>query len=36
MDTYVTFYDLMTFIIMLTSVISLCYVVFSDKNNKHK
>ncbi len=36
MDTYVTFNELMTFIIMLTSVISLCYVVFSNKNNKHK
>ena len=36
MDTYVTFSELMTYTIMLTSVISLCYVVFSNKNNKRK
>lgn len=31
---YVSFADLLTYTIMLTSVVALCYKVFSDKNHK--
>lgn len=36
MDTYVTWSEMMQFVIMLTAIVTLCYVVFSNKNNIHK
>ena len=36
MNTYVSFADLLTYTVVLTSVINLCYVVFSNKNNRRK
>ncbi len=32
--TYISLADLLTYTIMLTSVVALCYKVFSDKNHK--
>lgn len=32
--TYISLADLLTYTIMLTSVVAPCYKVFSDKNHK--
>lgn len=32
--TYVTLSELLTYTMMLTSVVTLCYVIFSNKNHK--
>lgn len=32
--TYISLADLLTYTIMLTSVVTLCYMVFSNKNHK--
>lgn len=34
MDTYISFSDLVQFVLMLTAVVTLCYVVFCGNRRK--
>ena len=34
METYISFSDLVQFVLMLTSVVTLCYVVFHGSRRK--
>ncbi len=36
MDTYVAWSEMIQFVIMLTAVVTLCYLVFHDKRHKQQ